>query len=205
MKLSSTITAIAAGGVLAVTPALALADGNTNSAARSAAEKQCRQERTADTKSTFDQTYATNKSKSNAFGKCVSHRTAQNSTDQSNAQKNAAKTCRSEQADSSFASSHNGETFDQVYGSGKKGKNAFGKCVSTTAKAMTDKTESSQTQAEENAAKQCRAEEHSSGSDAFKAKYGTNKNKSNAFGKCVSAKAKAQEQSGTSGSNSTSG
>ena len=28
---------------------------------------------------------------------------------------------------------------------------------------------------------------------AFKAKYGTNKNKSNAFGKCVSAQAKAQQ------------
>ena len=39
-------------------------------------------------------------------------------------------------------------------------------------------------------AHQCRAE-RSANAMGFKEKYGTNKNKSNAFGKCVSQKAKA--------------
>ena len=51
--------------------------------------------------------------------------------------------------------------------------------------------------AEKNAAKACKAERGTTGAalTAFKEKYGTNVNKANAFGKCVSAKAKeAKEQ-----------
>lgn len=44
-----------------------------------------------------------------------------------------------------------------------------------------------------NAAQECRAERTALGVDAFREKYGTNKNKRNAFGKCVSAKRKQQE------------
>jgi hypothetical protein len=43
---------------------------------------------------------------------------------------------------------------------------------------------------EKNAAKRCKAERERIGEAAFKAKYGTNANKANAFGKCVSAQAK---------------
>ena len=179
---------------LAALPAIALANSST---ARSAAEKQCRQEQTTMGKATFKQTYGTNANRSNAFGKCVSHRTSQNTAAESSAQANAAKQCRAEQNDSSFASSHSGKTFDQFYGTPPKFKDAFGKCVSTKAKAMSSKTESSQVNAENNAAKQCRAEQ-SADSTAFKNKYGTNANKSNAFGKCVSKKARAQEQSSPS-------
>jgi hypothetical protein len=50
-------------------------------------------------------------------------------------------------------------------------------------------------------AQQCRAERTQIGADAFKQKYGTNKNKSNAFGKCVSKK--AHEQTAARKSNST--
>ncbi len=39
-----------------------------------------------------------------------------------------------------------------------------------------------------NAAKKCAAERRSMGDEAFAAEYGTNANKRNAFGKCVSAK-----------------
>ena len=45
------------------------------------------------------------------------------------------------------------------------------------------------------AQQQCAAERTAMGSDAFKALYGTNGNKSNAFGKCVSKRAQANEQS----------
>ncbi len=52
-------------------------------------------------------------------------------------------------------------------------------------------------QAEENAAKKCKAERGTTDASiaAFKAKYGTNANKANAFGKCVSKLAKAQTSS----------
>jgi hypothetical protein len=42
--------------------------------------------------------------------------------------------------------------------------------------------------AKPNAAQQCRAERAELGVDAFREEYGTNKNKRNAFGKCVSRK-----------------
>jgi hypothetical protein len=135
---------------------------------------------------TFKDTYGTNKSKSNAFGKCVSHRTQQNTTDQKKAHSNAAKQCKAERAADPAA-------FQQKYGTGKGKKNAYGKCVSQNARAQTKQAEQSQVQAEDNAATQCKAE-RSLDPAAFQQKYGTNKNKSNAFGKCVSQNAKTQEQ-----------
>ena len=45
-------------------------------------------------------------------------------------------------------------------------------------------------QATENAAKKCKAERQSMGATAFADRYGTSPNKRNAFGKCVSQKAK---------------
>jgi hypothetical protein len=47
--------------------------------------------------------------------------------------------------------------------------------------------------AEKNAAKACKAE-RGLGPQAFKDKYGTNPNKANAFGKCVSGKVKKAEE-----------
>ncbi len=54
-----------------------------------------------------------------------------------------------------------------------------------------------QEEARENAAKKCKAERGTTAQtiEAFKQKYGTNKNKANAFGKCVSKLAKAQTTS----------
>jgi hypothetical protein len=45
-----------------------------------------------------------------------------------------------------------------------------------------------------NAAKYCKAVRESKGVDAFQTQYGTNKNKKNAYGKCVSATAKAKAE-----------
>jgi hypothetical protein len=75
--------------------------------------------------------------------------------------------------------------FAAKYGTGKKHANAFGNCVSMKAKAAAAK----QQEAVENAAKAC-WNERKADPAAFTAKYGTNANKSNAFGKCVSAKVK---------------
>ena len=52
--------------------------------------------------------------------------------------------------------------------------------------------------ASSDANKQCKAEQKAMGDKVFNDTYGTNKNKSNAFGKCVSQHAKTQEkQNGT--------
>jgi len=45
-----------------------------------------------------------------------------------------------------------------------------------------------------NAAKYCKAVRESKGVDAFQTQYGANKNKKNAYGKCVSATAKAKAE-----------
>ena len=45
-----------------------------------------------------------------------------------------------------------------------------------------------------NATKYCKAVRESKGVDAFQTQYGTNKNKKNAFGKCVSSTAKAKAE-----------
>jgi hypothetical protein len=171
-------------GALAMLVIPASAAGST---ANSDAQKQCRQERTAMGVQTFRDTYGTNKNKHNAFGKCVSHRTNQNTATEKTAHSNAAKDCKAERTADPAA-------FRDKYGTGKDKKNAFGKCVSQKARAKTKQAEQSQVKAEENAAKQCK-DERTADPAAFKQKYGTNKNKSNAFGKCVSQKAKAQQDS----------
>ena len=96
------------------------------------------------------------------------------STDKSN----AAKECRSERGGTAATR----EAFRGKYGTSK---NAFGKCVSKRSRAEESQRETSG----QNAAKACKAE-RAAGAAAFAQKYGTNKNGKNAYGKCVSAKAK---------------
>jgi len=112
---------------------------------------------------------------------------------------NAAQQCKAEQADASFASTHGDLTFDQFYGTNDNDRNSYGKCVSTKAREAVDEHEDDVL----NAAQQCRAERGDAsfaanhGGDSFTEFYGTNKNKKNAFGKCVSQKAKAQHSAPT--------
>jgi hypothetical protein len=99
--------------------------------------------------------------------------------------KNAAKACQAERTSLGV------EAFDAKYGTNTNKKNAFGKCVSGKEHATSDQ----QQQATLNAAKLCMAERLSLGVDAFAAKYGTNANKRNAFGKCVSKLASSKPSS----------
>ena len=103
------------------------------------------------------------------------------------ADKNAAKMCKAERGttEQSIAA------FKAKYGTNANKANAFGKCVSALSKTKDQETTSA---AEKNAAKKCKAERGTIASSiqAFKDKYGTNKNKANAFGKCVSKLAKEQ-------------
>jgi hypothetical protein len=86
---------------------------------------------------------------------------------------------------------NNASSFASLYGTKP---NAFGKCVSATAKLQSETESEANEAAEENAAKACKKERGTTADSmaAFKNKYGTNANKANAFGKCVSKLAKAQ-------------
>jgi hypothetical protein len=159
--------------LLAIT-ASAVAGTTPTPADQSAAAKQCATERTAMGVPAFKLLYGTNANKSNAFGKCVSKLAQQNANNRTN----AAAQCRTERDADPAA-------FAAKYGTGKKHANAFGNCVSGKAKAAA----AQQVQATDNAAKACWTERKADPA-AFKAKYGTNANKSNAFGKCVSGKVK---------------
>ena len=66
----------------------------------------------------------------------------------------------------------------------------FGDCVSQNAREAKAERKAAKT----NAARECRAErgDTAESREAFRAKYGTNENGRNAFGKCVSQKAKAK-------------
>ena len=104
---------------------------------------------------------------------------------------NAAKECRAERGGTAATR----EAFRVKYGTNKNGKNAFGKCVSQTARAnkqKADEADAAKIKARKDAAKECAAERRSTGREAFADKYGTNANKRNAFGKCVSKGSKPQ-------------
>ena len=94
---------------------------------------------------------------------------------------NAAKECRAERGSDDATR----KAFRVKYGTNKNGRNAFGKCVSSTSK----EEEAERKAAARNAAQECRAERDADVT-AFREQYGTNKNGRNAFGKCVSQKAK---------------
>ena len=89
--------------------------------------------------------------------------------------------CQAEQADATFAATHSGKTFDQLYGSGKQGKNAFGNCVSSKTQSST----ATERQATPNPSQTCTALQKSMTMPVFTARYKT-------FGACVSQQAKAQ-------------
>jgi Cu2+-containing amine oxidase len=96
------------------------------------------------------------------------------------ATENAAKKCKAEHQ------SMGAQAFAERYGTNPNKRNAFGKCVSGKAQEQVE----AQQEGTLNAAKRCKAERQSMGAEAFAERYGTNPNKRNAFGKCVSGKAK---------------
>ncbi len=100
---------------------------------------------------------------------------------------NAAKECKAERGTTAASK----EAFRVKYGTNKNGRNAFGKCVSRTAR----EEEQQREDAKDEAQQECRTERGTTAESraAFAAKYGTNKNGRNAFGKCVSQQAKANK------------
>jgi hypothetical protein len=168
------LTVILSASLALAVPTFALAEDSTPSA-KELAKAACKAERAGMGKSAWKATW-----RSEGLGRCIQARTK---TEQSNLA-NAAKQCKAERADANFAASHGGKTFEQVYGTNKNGRNAYGKCVSTKAKAKSE----AQTDARVAAAKSCKTQRKNDAA-GFAAQWGTKKN---AFGKCVSATAKAK-------------
>jgi ABC-type microcin C transport system permease subunit YejB len=105
------------------------------------------------------------------------------------AEKNAAKQCKAERG----TTAQSIDAFRQKYGTNHNLRNAFGKCVSSKSKNNKDEKADDKGKSSSAAAKACKAERGTTSQsiEAFKNKYGTNANKANAFGKCVSAKSKS--------------
>jgi hypothetical protein len=165
----------------AIAPAAALASTSD----QSSASKDCTALQAKMGTAAFNQAYS-------SFGACVSRFAP---LEQNNAT-SANTACTAEQSDANFAANHGGKTFDQFYGTGHSTKNAFGNCVSTKAKASSQ----AEQQGRLNPAQTCRAQRTAMGTATFDKTYGKNANDKNAFGKCVSTVAKAQNTSETSAS-----
>jgi hypothetical protein len=168
---------------------------------RQSASQECRFERgtTAATREAFKAKYGTNANKANAFGKCVSKATKDESSETAAAKANAPAACRAEQGTTAASQA----AFTAKYGKGAKGKNAFGKCVSAKAKELkghADAADHARATARRNAAKQCDEERGTTAATkaAFAKKYGKGAKGKNAFGKCVSKLAKAKKDDGHS-------
>ena len=173
---------VAAGLVVALAaPQAAVAKPNQTDKRNAA--RECRAERgtTDSSREAFREKYGTNANKSNAFGKCVSRRTREEHAERHAAKRQAQSECREERA------ALGREAFAEKYGTNRNKRNAFGKCVSGKAKQAKAEADA-EDRDRVNAAKQCRAEQKADPAK-FAATYGT---KRNAFGKCVSAKARAK-------------
>jgi hypothetical protein len=169
-------------GLLAalLVPSAAAADPKPDAADTRAAASQCKSERGA-TKATREAF----KAKYGSMRRCVRENAAEEAAENATAQKNAAKECKAE------LEAMGADAFAERYGTNGNAKNAFGKCVSTKAKAKKEEMDDADEQEVEDfkgAAKECAAERKSSGADDFAEKYGANRNGRNAFGKCVSQK-----------------
>jgi hypothetical protein len=174
--------ALVAFGVPAGTAA-----AHTSKADKREAKQECRAER-----GTTAATHEAFKAKWGGFGHCL-HQTAREAkAERKAARRNAAKDCREERGDTDASIA----AFREKYGTNANKKNAFGKCVSQMAKAkreQQDEADADQAEATKNAAQECDSE-RAADRKAFEDTYGTNHNKKNAFGKCVSQK--SHEDSG---------
>lgn len=183
-------TLILAGAMGALAfPAAAHAAGPPTSDDTRNAAQECRFERggTAATREAFEAKYRT-------FGKCVSAKARDEARERDDAHDGASQACRTERG----TTKESRAAFEAKYGTNKNKRNAMGKCVSQAAKAAEQQADEADRKAaadRKSAAKQCASERGDSEASraAFAQKYGTNANKSNAFGKCVSRLAKAQQ------------
>jgi hypothetical protein len=182
-----TITTIGALAALAL-PATAAAGTQPTPEDRRNAAQECRAERgtTAATREAFAVRYGTNANRRNAFGRCVSQRSRDEQRERTQSEQNAPQRCRA-------LREQDRQAFDQQFRN-------FGACVSQQARRQqeqADEADQEQIEARQNAARQCRTERGTTeqSREAFAERYGTNENDRNAFGRCVSQRARAQQSS----------
>jgi hypothetical protein len=174
------ITLVAGLALIIVLPTVALARPAADRGDKRAAKVECKTLRghVAATREAF-------RTEFRSFAACVKAHAADEAQEEQTAHRNASQECREERSADEAA-------FQEKYGTNANKRNAFGKCVSQKAKAKEDAADAEdQQEATEfkNAAKECAAE-RSDDEAAFAEKYGTNANNKNAFGKCVSQKAR---------------
>jgi hypothetical protein len=186
-----TFTAVIVLAAALVVPAAAVAKPDASD--KRAAIAQCKAER-----GKSKATHRAFKSKYHSFSRCIHQNAVEEHAQKRAALKNAAKECKAERSDADFPAAHDGKSFQEFYGTGKHGRNAYGKCVSSKARAFKrqqDQADKQEAAAFRNAAKECQSEadddafEDSHDGKSFEDFYGTNHNHRNAFGKCVSGKA----------------
>ena len=178
------ITAVAGLALALILPVTATAKPSVDREDKRAARAECKTLRgsTAATREAFLTQYRN-------LGACVRSTAREEAQEEESAHKNAAKECKAERELDPAA-------FTETYGTGPKGRNALGKCVSQKAKAKeaaADEQDQEDAAEFKNAAKEC-ASERDADAAAFAEEYGTEgSNRKNAFGKCVSQKVRESE------------
>jgi hypothetical protein len=163
-----------AGAAPAIPAGAAAKPAKPTKADRTNAAKECKTLR-----GTTDETHEAFKARYKNLGACVSETAREQAAQRRAAKRHAARDCRAER-------NLDPEAFAEKY-------RTFGECVSAKAKQglrESDREDRDQISEDKNAAKECGEERDSIGEKAFADKYGTNANKRNAFGKCVSGKSK---------------
>jgi hypothetical protein len=179
------ITLVAGLALILVVPAVSVAKPTPDRGDKRAAKTECKTLR-----GHSDATREAFRTQFRTFGACVKAHAADEAQEEQTAHKNASQECREERG----TTDETRTAFNEKYGTNANKKNAFGKCVSQKAKAK-EKAADAEDQQEatefKNAAKECDSERGDTDETrtAFSEKYGTNANKKNAFGKCVSQKA----------------
>ena len=155
------------------------------------AAKLCKQMRTAAGspdafRSVVDALVTGKVTEKNAYGKCVSFHARDEAKERTSAQRQAVAACKAERDAATTKEAK--DAFAAKYGA-KNAASAYGKCVSTTAKARKADADEADTD-RVNAAKACKTERGTTDATrkAFDAKYRN-------FGACVSKKAREGRQS----------
>jgi hypothetical protein len=177
MKKLTIVTGLALALVL---PAGAVAKPNPDQADKRAAKAECKTLR-GSTQATREAFRTLHRS----FVACVRKTAVEEAQEEQTAHKNAAKECKAER-------DANPELFRTTWGKNPNGRNAYGKCVSSKAKekeAEADGEDQQEATEWKNAAKEC-DNLRDTDSAGFAQTYGT---RPNAFGKCVSAKAREDD------------
>jgi hypothetical protein len=182
MKKITLITGLAMALVL---PASAVAKPQPDKADKRAAKAECKALRGAG-----DATREAFRTQYRNLSACIRAKAAEEAQEEQTAHKNASKECKAERQ------TLGEEKFAEEYGTGPNKRNAHGKCVSQKSKekeAEADEQDEQEATAIKNAARECAAERKTKGDEVFGEEYGTNANNRNAFGKCVSQKAREDE------------